>query len=972
MKCFFYLLILVFTTVVVRAQSVAINTTGAAANNSAILDVSSFSKGVLVPRMTKAQKNAIATPALGLLVFQGAPDSIGFHYYNGSAWVWINPSGAAGNDWSLTGNIGTDTAANFIGTTDNMPIRFKQNNIWLGQLNRNNDSYFIGELSGKNNTAGARLTGFGDSALFSNTTGADNVAVGNRSLVKNTTGERNVALGSAALRSNTFASFGIAVGYHALQSNISGDENIAVGDQALEANTSGLRNNAIGSSALQFNTTGSENTAMGTYALINNTSGQANTAIGYSAAFANATGDYNVAVGDSALRQNVTGDNNIAIGRASVFNNQSSSGLIGIGRNALQTVTNSSNLIAIGDSALFDNTTAVKNIALGNKALLNTTTGSQNTAIGNNTLKSNIVGFANVAIGDSALSANTTNWNIAIGRNALTETTTGDKNIAIGDGALFNNQTGINNVAVGYAAQNQATTNNKNNTSLGYRSMISMQGYSNTALGGDVMGKPAVTYTVNNVVAVGDSALFNIATGANGNTALGSKALYTNTSGHSNTAIGIMAMHDNTTGNNSVAVGDSAAFNSTASNNVAIGSKAMWNNTAGTGNTVIGYNSLLNSTIGGGNATLGFNTLLSNIAGSANTAIGNLAGFSNQGSGNVFLGYSAGFNETGSNKLYIDNSVTVSPLVYGDFTTNLLRVNGTLDINNNYTFPTIDGAANQVLYTNGAGTVNWGNAVFAANNGLNVVSGFTKLGGLLIDSTTITQANKSLVFDLNGTGNFYVRKNTTDDAFMVKNGNGYVGLNTSDPQYRLHIVNLAGGNGPFGRGIVIENSNALLNGEATIAFKNNGPGSVPANSAWMTGLNNATNFVIAYGDSLIASRVKMKVDTLGNVSVGNQGSAAQSKLDINGSFGNAIRTTNINTTLDVDDHTVMIGNAAPAISITLPVATSCDRREYVIVNRSGLAQTVTSYFDFSGTSTTIAANSAITLQSNGSNWFRIR
>jgi hypothetical protein len=89
MKCFFYTLIFIFGIFIdTYAQSVAINTTGATANTSAILDVSSTSKGVLVPRMTKAQKNAIATPATGLLIYQGAPDSIGFHYYNGSAWVW--------------------------------------------------------------------------------------------------------------------------------------------------------------------------------------------------------------------------------------------------------------------------------------------------------------------------------------------------------------------------------------------------------------------------------------------------------------------------------------------------------------------------------------------------------------------------------------------------------------------------------------------------------------------------------------------------------------------------------------------------------------------------------------------------------------------------------------------------------------------------------------------------------------------
>ncbi|MBK9484469.1 MAG: hypothetical protein IPO01_04430 [Chitinophagaceae bacterium] len=74
----------------------------------------------------------------------------------------------------------------------------------------------------------------------------------------------------------------------------------------------------------------------------------------------------------------------------------------------------------------------------------------------------------------------------------------------------------------------------------------------------------------------------------------------------------------------------------------------------------------------------------------------------------------------------------------------------------------------------------------------------------------------------------------------------------------------------------------------------------------------------------------------------------------------------------MDDHTLIIGTAAGSITVTLPVAGTADRREYVIVNRSGLAQTVSSYLDFSGTSTTVAANSAITLQSNGSNWFRIR
>ncbi|MFM6926286.1 MAG: hypothetical protein ACKOU7_12345, partial [Ferruginibacter sp.] len=59
----------IFFIVKTDAQSVAINTDGSTAAASALLDIKSTGKGVLVPRMSKAQKNAIASPATGLLVF---------------------------------------------------------------------------------------------------------------------------------------------------------------------------------------------------------------------------------------------------------------------------------------------------------------------------------------------------------------------------------------------------------------------------------------------------------------------------------------------------------------------------------------------------------------------------------------------------------------------------------------------------------------------------------------------------------------------------------------------------------------------------------------------------------------------------------------------------------------------------------------------------------------------------------------
>jgi hypothetical protein len=71
------------------AQGWAVNGTGAAADNSAIIDVSSTSSGVLIPRMTAIQVSAIASPATGLLVYQTDATS-GFYYYNGSVWKLLN------------------------------------------------------------------------------------------------------------------------------------------------------------------------------------------------------------------------------------------------------------------------------------------------------------------------------------------------------------------------------------------------------------------------------------------------------------------------------------------------------------------------------------------------------------------------------------------------------------------------------------------------------------------------------------------------------------------------------------------------------------------------------------------------------------------------------------------------------------------------------------------------------------------
>jgi hypothetical protein len=87
-----------FSISLVKAQ-VGINTTSP--DLSSALDVSSTDKGILVPRMTQAQRIEIASPATGLLVYQ-IDNTNGFWYYDGVTWVSLGVNSNTG--WTVSGN----------------------------------------------------------------------------------------------------------------------------------------------------------------------------------------------------------------------------------------------------------------------------------------------------------------------------------------------------------------------------------------------------------------------------------------------------------------------------------------------------------------------------------------------------------------------------------------------------------------------------------------------------------------------------------------------------------------------------------------------------------------------------------------------------------------------------------------------------------------------------------------------------
>ena len=101
-------------------------------DNSALLDLTSTSRGLLVPRMTEAQKNAIASPATGLLIYETNVATTGtyagtaptFWYYNSTVWTPF-----LGGGWLLLGNSGTNPTNNFIGTKDSVDWVIRTNNL---------------------------------------------------------------------------------------------------------------------------------------------------------------------------------------------------------------------------------------------------------------------------------------------------------------------------------------------------------------------------------------------------------------------------------------------------------------------------------------------------------------------------------------------------------------------------------------------------------------------------------------------------------------------------------------------------------------------------------------------------------------------------------------------------------------------------------------------------------------------------
>lgn len=415
---------------------------------------------------------------------------------------------------------------------------------------------------------------------------------------------------------------------------------------------------------------------------------------------------------DLAFRRNDTAAGKIGTTSTSFGANALTAGVAtnnaAFGTNALALSTGADN-VAVGNGTLSANTTGIQNTGIGNAALA-VNTGSAATAIGFQALTANTTGSNGTAVGFQALAKNTTaSNNTGIGFQALTNNTIGSQNTAVGFQASTLFSTGSRNTSVGYSALSGNTAGNEN-TAVGNFALGRNTGSGNTAIGYETMFGSSAAF--NNSTAIGWHTLFN--NSASNNTAVGYNALQANTSSTGNTAVGTSALNDNT-GASNTALGFAAGFeHGSGANNTYIGYEAgRYNTLTANNNAFLGYQAGHFST-GSFNTAIGSNTLKANAATANNVAIGYNALTANTGTGNVAIGYSAGAAETGSNKLYIENSNANADnaLVYGEFNTNIVRVNGTLQISNpatanGYALPIVRGTNGQMLQTDGAGGTSW-------------------------------------------------------------------------------------------------------------------------------------------------------------------------------------------------------------------------------------------------------------------------
>ena len=293
-----------------------------------------------------------------------------------------------------------------------------------------------------------------------------------------------------------------------------------------------------------------------------------------------------------------------------------------------------------------------------------------------------------------------------------------------------------------------------------------------------------------------------------------------NTTGSSNSFFGFWAGFENDTGFLNSFFGDSAGReNRSGFFNNFYGVRSGENNESGNGNNFFGTQAgRLNST-GSKNNYIGSNAG-TYMNGDGNVIIGDSTAWRVTGSGNIFIGYNAGPNPlsamnttTLDNRLYINNHDSPDPLIYGEFDSDYIKINGSGDyadvlrIGTNSSSPSYPdfGEGMELVYNTssnlgqiqvydrdnstwgklhlgdgnvGIGTIDPLNDLEIEGDAAGGVAGFTR-------SDIVGGAKSHVLFGNNG--DWYIRPSLSSGKIVIADNGGNVGIGTSTPESTLEV-----------------------------------------------------------------------------------------------------------------------------------------------------------------------------------------